>query len=303
MTIETQLSIKQVRAFVAVYRLGQLSLAAEKLSVSQSAVSVLIRQIESTLGMRLFDRSTRSLVATQAAHEAIGPAERVLQGVAELGESFRELGQRRRGRVQLAVTPAIGMALMPTAVRRFIATYPDIRLVLDDCAPNQFLPKILNGEVEFGIGTPEQDNPEIESRPLIRDHLSLVCADDHPLASRRQVRWAELSNVPLILVRRGYGVRRMIDAVAAKADVDLRIVSEVGFLASALWMAASGLGVTIFPTELVKRSNFDNLVIRPLIAPKVSRNVSLVLKRGRSLSPACESFIEVLRQDLAIHQH
>src|SRR5207248_2642196 len=146
-----QLTMKQLRAFVAVYRSRRLAAAAQQLSVTSSAVSVLIRQTEASLSTRLFDRTTRSLEPTAAAHAAIGLAERILQSVEQLESGCRELSDRRRGQVHLAVTPAIGAALMPGTVRAFSQAYPDIQVVIEDCAPDQFLGRILTDQVEFGI--------------------------------------------------------------------------------------------------------------------------------------------------------
>ncbi len=293
------LTMKQLRAFVAVYRLRKLAAAAEKLSVTTSAVSVLIRQIEVSLKTRLFDRTTRSLEPTSAAHEAIGSVERILQEVGLLEASFLDLSERRRGQVHLAVTPAIGSALMPQTVLSFTRAYPDIRVIIDDCAPDQFLSRILSEQVEFGVGTPQEASGEIEILTLVDDQLCLVCRTDHPLALQQEVRWADLVSVPVIAVRGGgYGVRRLIDQIAVKVGIDLNIASEINFLTSALWMTASGLGVSILPSALFVQSYFDDLVARPLIMPTVSRAISLVTKHGRSLSPACQSFAEMLKRDL-----
>jgi DNA-binding transcriptional LysR family regulator len=290
--------MKQLRAFVAVYRSRKLATAAERLSVTSSAVSVLIRQTEESLKTRLFDRTTRSLEPTPAAHDAIGLAESILQGVALLEAGCRDLGERRRGHVHLAVTPAIGAALMPQTVRAFTRAHPDIQVIIDDCAPNQFLSRVLSDQVEFGIGTPENIGGEIEVRTLVDDHLCVVCAADHPLASHRQVRWVDLASVPVIAMRPGYGVRRNLDQVAGTARVELKIVNEVNFMASLMWMVSSGLGVSIVPSALVVSAHFDNLVARPLVSPRVSRAISIVTRRGRSLSPACQSFTDMLARDL-----
>ena len=294
----SRLTLKQLRAFVAVYRSRRLATAAQQLSVTASAISVLIRQTEESLATRLFDRSTRSLAPTAAADAAIGLAESILQSVALLETNSRDLGERRRGRVHLAVTPAIGAALMPGTVRAFSQAHPDIQVVIDDCAPDQFLGRVLTEQVEFGIGTPEHVTPEIDLHTLVADHLCVVCAAEHPFAARRQVRWADLVDVPLIAVRPGYGVRRTLDRIAGTAGVELKIVNEVNFMASIMWMVSSGLGVSIVPTALVTSSHFDNLVARPLVGPKVSRTISIVTRRGRSLSPACRAFTDILARNL-----
>ena len=298
---ESHLSLKQLRAFVAVYRLRRLAQAAAQLAITPSAVSMLIRQCESALDTPLFDRSTRQLEPTAAAHEAVRLAERILEDVSHFDGSFREKRALRSRRVHLAVTPAVAGALLPSAVRSFVQANPHIRLVIDDCAPDQFVQRIVSEQVEFGIGTPEHSGPEIETRTLVEDRLCLVCPDDHPLAQRRRVRWADLKGVPLIAVRPGYGVRRIIDDTAARVGVQLQISNEVGFIASALWMTASGLGVSIWPAALVRNAPQGNLVVRPLVAPVVSRSISVVYKRGRPLSAACEAFVQTLADDLAQH--
>lgn len=291
-------TLRQLRAFAAVYQLRKLSAAAEQLSLSQSAVSVLIRQIEQGLGARLFDRTTRSLAPTQAAREAIVVAERVLRDVDSLGEGLRDLTGLRRGRVCLAVTPTLAEILLPRVIRAFGALHPDIRVVVDDCAPDQFVSRVLGEHVDFGIGTPERAGADVDTRTLVRDQLALVCQRGHPLAARRQVRWVDLAGHPVITVRPGYGIRPLIDSTAARAGVRLDVVNEVSFLSTALWMTSSGLGASIMPSAFAAGSSDPDLVIKTLAVPRVSRDISVVTRRGLSLSPAGQRFIEVMRAEL-----
>jgi DNA-binding transcriptional LysR family regulator len=292
-------TIRQLRAFVAVHQLRKLSAAAEKLFVTQSAVSMLIRQLEDGLGTRLFDRTTRSLQATAAANEMLPAAERILRDVDSLSADFRELAQLQRGRICLAITPTLASFLLPEAIRRFGEAHPGVRVVVDDCAPDQFVARILGEHVDFGIGTPERPGAEVETQTLMRDHLSLVCARGHALAaSKKPVRWADLAGHPVITVRPGYGIRPLIDATAAQAGVALEVVNEVSFLSTALWMTASGMGSSIMPSAFARAAGDAALVVRSLTAPRVSRDVFVVTKRGRSLSAASRSFIETLRRAL-----
>ena len=292
-------TMRQLRAFRAVYQLRKLSAAAEQLAVTQSAVSVLIRQMEEGLGARLFDRTTRSLQPTQAASEAIVVAERILRDVDSLGAGLRDLTALRRGRIGLAVTPTLAEILLPPVVRRFSALHPEIRLVIDDCAPDQFVSRVRGEHVDFGIGTPERAAADVDAQTLVRDHLALVCRNDHPLARRKTLKWADLAGHPVITVRPGYGIRPLIDGAAAGAGIQLDVVNEVTFLSTALWMTASGLGASIMPSAFARHSTHRNLVVRLLGSPRVSRDVFIVTKRGRSLSPACARLIEVMRAGLA----
>jgi len=292
-------SIRQLRAFVEVHRLRKLSAAAEKLFVTQSAVSMLIRQLEDGLGARLFDRTTRSLQPTAAATDMLPTAERILRDVDALSGGFRDLSTLERGRICVAITPTLASFLMPAAVRSFLASHPQVRIVIDDCAPDQFIARIVAEQVDFGIGTPERTGAEVETQTVLRDHLALVCLQDHPLARKRAVRWADLAGHPVITVRPGYGIRPLIDGTAARAGVELKVVNEVSFLSTALWMTASGMGASIMPSAYALAAGDASLVTRPIGAPRVSRDISVVRKRGRSLSAASESFIATLRRVLA----
>ncbi|WP_395700922.1 LysR family transcriptional regulator [Aquabacterium sp.] len=291
-------TLRQLRAFAAVYQLRKLSAAAQQLSLTQSAVSVLIRQMEDGLGTRLFDRTTRSLHATPAAQEAIVVAERILRDVDSLGTGLRELTALRRGRVSVAVTPTLGEIVLPAALRRFAQDHPDIHVAIDDCAPDQFVARVVSGQVDFGIGTPEQSAADVDTRTLRRDHLALVLRHDHPLARQRRVRWAQLDGHAVITVRPGYGIRPLIDATAARAGVALNVVNEVAFLSTALWMADCGLGAAIVPAAYAAHGLHAERTVLPLSGPRVSRDVALVTKRGRSLSPAAQRLAEVLADSL-----
>lgn len=293
-------TIRQLRAFLAVYRLRKLGAAAEQMFVTQSAVSVLLRQIEDGLGTRLFDRTTRSLQPTQAAHEAATVAERILRDVDSLGTAFSDLGDLRRGRVCLAITPTLAAMLLPDAIRRFGAQHPSVSVVVDDCAPDQFTARVLGEHVDFGIGTPERVGGELELQALMRDQLCLVCPPGHPLAKIRTLRWRDLEGHPVVAGRPGYGVRQLVDVAAANAGVSLMVVNEISFLSTGLWMSASGIAPSIMPSAYARYSHYRQLVIKKLHTPLVSRDVFVVTKKGRSLPHASERFLEVLRDDLAL---
>jgi DNA-binding transcriptional LysR family regulator len=292
-------SLRQLRAFRAVYQLRKLSAAAEQLAVTQSAVSVLIRQLEEGLGARLFDRTTRSLRPTSAADEAVVVAERILRDVDSLGAGLRDLSALRRGRVSLAVTPTLGEILLPRVLQRFGELHPEVRVVIDDCSPEQFVSRVVGEHVDLGLGTPERAAADVDTSKLLGDHLALVCRRDHPLARKRSLQWADLQGHAVITVRPGYGIRPMIDGAAAQAGVQLDVINEVAFLSTALWMAQCGLGAAIMPSGYAREPARQELVVRKLNGPVVSRDISIVTKRGRSLSPAGQALVGVMRAVLA----
>src|SRR5262249_33740099 len=126
-----RVNVRALRAFVEVYRWRKLNAAAERLHLTPSAVSVLLRQFESAVGAKLFDRTTRALNPTEAANQVIPIAERILRDVGALESDF-SASDILRGRVSIAVTPTVALTLMPDIMRSFEKAHPQIRVVLID---------------------------------------------------------------------------------------------------------------------------------------------------------------------------
>ena len=289
-------SLRQLLVFRSVYQLRKISAAAEQLSLTQSAVSMVLKQMEEGFGIRLFERTTRSLRPTPAAEEALVAVERILRDVEFLGAGLRDLSQLRRGSVSVAVTPTLGEIVLPVALERFRQAHPGIRVIVDDCAPDQFVSRITGEQVDFGIGTPEEAAADVDTTRLISDQLAVVCRQDHPLADKTSVRWRDLKGHPVITVRPGYGIRPLIDRSAAAAGVALDIAAEVSYLSTAVWMVQAGQGLAIMPSAYARDSQARQLVVHKLSRPTISRDIAIVSKRGRTLPAAARAFIEELER-------
>jgi len=286
-------SVRQLRAFVAVYQTGQVSAAARQLALTQPAVTVLLRELEDRLGVKLFDRSTRTLRRTEAAVEAIGHAERVLAELQALGAGMAELAGARRGRVRIAATSTVAQTLLPPLMRRFAAEHPGVRVELADVAPTEFVETLLADRADFGIGTLEAPVPGLQEQVFQQDCLAAVALESPAFPARRPITWKQLAALPLVTVKTGYGVRRRIDAAAAAAGVQLQFAHEVSLLTTAVALAASGLGVAVVPSSLASHGGAP-LVARKLTRPAVERNTAVVRKVERSLSPAAQAFVALV---------
>ena len=289
-------TVKQLRAFAAVYRSGKVATAAAELSLTQSAVSALVRQLEGKLGVALFDRTTRALHRTAAADHLIATAERLLGELDGLARDAQALEEHQAGKIRVAVTPAVAQSLMPRALARFQCEQPQTRVQLEDCAPDQFVAAIVGERADFGIGVMESEHPELVSEVLLRDQLCLLCHAGHSLASAgKALRWKGLAGQPLIVVRPGYGSRRAIERAAAVAGIELQIVHEVSLLATAVAMAREGLGAAIVPASMAAEARRGaDLVAHRLIAPTVSRDISVVSKKGHTLGAAARRFLALV---------
>ena len=287
-------TVRQLRAFSVVYETGNASAAAEILSLTQPAITVLLRELETKLGVRLFDRGPRGLHRTEAASEAILYAQRVLGDLHEMRKSMEAIASGRRGVLRIAATSAVAQTLLPSLIQRFNAISPDVRIIVDDCAPAEFIDRITSERVHLGIGTLEAAVAGLAQQVFMKDWLYAV-ADKKLLASTGStITWKQMAALPIITVKPGYGVRRSIDHAADSAGINLNIIQEVSLLSTALAMAAQGLGVAIIPGPLPNTPQYAFLQVRRLIRPLVVRDMSVIYRSDRPLSPPAREFVKIL---------
>lgn len=287
-------SVRQLRAFMAVYETGNMSAAADLLALTQPAVTLLLRELEHKLGVRLFDRTTRTLQRTEAAPEAYAYAERVMADLNEMSASLSGLASGQRGRIHIAATSTLAQMLLPPVISEFKERWPNVRVTIDDCSPSEFIELVGGGRVTFGVGTLETTLASVEERVFFVDALVAVASHGKFFSSKRPLRWKQLATYPVIAVKPGYGVRRNIDSAAVNAGVELDIAYEVSMLSTAVAMAAAGLGVAIVPESVMLRSPYRTLLTRKLVDPIVTRNTAVIHSRDKSLSTAASEFIELL---------
>ncbi|MDM0014800.1 LysR family transcriptional regulator [Variovorax sp. J22P168] len=287
-------SVRQLRAFVAVFHSGSISAAAQELSLTQPAVTMLVRELETRLGVSLFDRRTRAVHRTDAAVRAIAYAERALAEMEGLSSSMSELAGLHAGRVRVVATAAVAQAMLPPAMRKFLERHPGVSLEIEEVGPADYIGAVQANHVDFGIGTLEAPVTGLREEVLICESLVAASLPSSTFPGGVSMTWKQLSAFPIITVRSGYGIRRRIEAAARDAGVELRIAHEVSLLATAVALAANGLGVVVVPPSIVARET--KLVTRRLTRPTVERVIGAHFQRARSLSPAAEKFVATLKQ-------
>ena len=289
------LTLRQIRAFLAVDQCGSFTAAASRLHLTQSAVSVLVGDLEAVFGLRLFDRTTRLVQLTDAGREFLPVAQKVMLELETAVSSSRELSQRKRGRVAVAATPLMSSLLLPRAIARYAQLQPGVNVVLHDALAGQIQPKVRDGEVDFGIGTFERSARELVAEPLMVDKLVLACPVGHPLASRRQVAWRELSGHPFIALTRDNSVGQLINGALGGAGVDIHPAYEVTHLWTVVGMVDAGLGVAVLPSYANPITQLYRIRTVRLVEPSVARETSFLTRRGLMLSPAAKGFQTFLK--------
>jgi len=291
------LSLRQVRAFLAVAKLGSFTRAAQELHLSQPALTVQIRQLEEQLGITLFDRNTRSVEITRAGVDLAQRLKRIQEDLEDVVAQTRDLAAGVRGTVRLACLQSFASTVLPQAVHQFRQQHPGISFAIKDVSGNRILEMVRASEVDFGITEMPPDEPQIEFIKLAQARLQVVLPLAHPLCAHVAVRMNDLVDVPLILMDRETSARRLVDRAFALAGCAPRVSCEVVALATALAMVRLGDGVTVLPVADRDAPMHGGVVIRPIDGPTISRWTGIVRRTARTLPAASEAFIALLLSD------
>lgn len=282
-------TLRQLRAFAAVVDAGSFTEAARNLHLSQAALSGLIKELEGQVGVRLLDRSTRS-VATSTVGDAFVPlVRRVLGDLDEALDSLRNLKELRRGLVRVAAPETLSCTLLPELISMYGSSYPDVDVRFDDVPIEEVHAGLENGNIDIGFGPSTLFDDAIVTRHLLwSDPLWVALNRDDSLASQESVCWKDLKEHQLFTYMRNF-TGNVLSNVPVRQQPN-RIV-PVHRVNTALSMLKVKAGAVVCPSMAGSLVNGFGLAFRPLRQPVVSRSIAVFVRRRPFLSPAVESFL------------
>lgn len=300
------ISIRQLSAFISVADNGSFTRASEQMHLTQSAVSGLIKELEFSLGIVLFDRTTRQLSLSVVGHHLLPQARRILNEMQLFENEASSLTSLAQGQVRLAVSQ-FAASSMPAVIARFAKAYPDISVSLLDCSAENVLEHIQNIEVDLGVGTERgftEPDDDISADLLYQLPFCVVMPDNHALAQKSEVIWQDLVDTPLITLQGPF-----IEQVTAELDEEIashiqQARYKVNFMSTALEMTRQGFGITLclpYMPEVIDWVSANGLQMRPLAQPVKMRRFFIYQRSSRALSPASIAFKQFLQTYFASH--
>ncbi|AZC30285.1 LysR substrate-binding domain-containing protein [Pseudomonas chlororaphis] len=289
------MTVKQIRAFLAVAQSLSFAVACERLHLSQSALSLTIKALEDGLGGRLFSRNTRNVALTPEG-EALVPLARRL--IADWDNAEDELRQRftlQRGRVTLAAMPSFAGNLLPPILKTFRARYPQVNVTVNDVINEQVLEMVRDRQVELGVAFEPQQSASLQFTPLYIDRFVAVVPSDSPLANLKDIDWQSLLEQPFITLQRPSTVRVMLEEHLRARDMKLPVEFESHQLATVGRMVASGLGVSAVPALCAGQMRELGARCITLRDPVVERAIGVLTNPGHELSSAAQALFDILR--------
>lgn len=297
-TRPSSVTIRQLRAFLAVAQDASITRAAQRLHLTPSALSMLISTLEGELAIRLFERTTRRIVLTDAGLELLPSIQTVFDNLDTAFDGLRRLSHRRSGRFAVATSPLLSATLLPGLLASFRVKYPDIRVDLLDLAVDEIAQAVRSGQADFGVRTEGTDMQDLVSTTLYQDKLMLACLGTHPLAQQREVRWSELIDEDLVLLRHGSGLRTLVERGFAEVGEAARPAFEVSHVTTAVGLVEAGLAISILPSYALTRTRSVSVVAVPLVAPVMQRNIVAITDSQRQLSAPCEAFLAHFQSEM-----
>ncbi len=293
-----RLDILGLQAFVGIAERGSFHAAASHLNLSQTALSHRIRKLEESLGLALFQRTTRQVALTPAGVELLPKARKIM---AELGAAMDDLRLQARGseeRVSFGCLPTIAIRCLPRVIATFKTQFPDTIVKVHDNSASEIADKVQSGEAEFGITIVAANRWDLDLKPLVKEPFVLVCRRDHALASQSALNWTQIADLPLIRISAETGNRILIDdALGARRDT-LSWRYEVQRVTTAVALVRSGAACAVVPHMAFDLAANTDLVTIPLKAPMVHRTLGVISRKGLPLTPPAAFLLDLMTKAL-----
>lgn len=294
-----KLPMDGIQAFVEIAELGTFSRAAEKLGITQTALTRRIQRLEAFIGVQLLDRTTRSTELTQVGREFLPLSMRL---VADLTFGLDQLRAKARlsvGEVTIATLQSIAFHQLPLVLKLYGQAFPHNRVEILERSGTLVTDAVRQGHADFGIHIQQESQSDLSEELLMRDPFVLVCSEGHRFASLRTIGWPELRDVDLITLGGSSGNRRIIETQLMHAGLETRGRFVVETTPTAVALANAGVGVAILPATMKATSVARGLVEVPIVDPVVYRSIGLVKRRNQALTPAASALYAIVATELS----
>jgi LysR family transcriptional regulator, carnitine catabolism transcriptional activator len=294
--ISNNITLRQLRAFLAIANEQSITRAADKIHLTPSALSMLIRSLETELAVRLFERTTRKLELTSNGKEFLPTAEKVFELLNQAMEKIRDSEASRAGSFKVATSPLLASEVMPQVIASFKARFPGIEVSLIDVPVDAIADAVRQRTADFGICTaPDQDSStliDLAIEEVYKDKLMLAVHKDHEFAERSTIAWGELAKENLVMLKVGSGLRRLAEQGLAASKTSVKPAYEVGHVATAVGMVEAGLGLAPLPSYTLARSTTKAFTAIALVDPLIERDIVMISHQQRPLSDASRAFVQ-----------
>ncbi|WP_027857156.1 LysR family transcriptional regulator [Marinobacterium jannaschii] len=291
-------SVKQIRAFVAVASTRSFAEAATLIHLSQPALSIAIKNLEEAVGGPLLVRSTRSLALTPEGEQFLPVAQGLIQDWDGALQDLHSQFTLKRGHLSVAAMPSFAAHQLPVVLSAYRQRYPNIGIRVQDVVAEAVVDMVRSGRVELGIAFEVDAAEDLSFTPLYPEQFVAVLPPEHPLLQYDELRWPMIAAEPFLTLQAPSMVRQLILESVAEQGIELDIEFESHQLVTIIRMVVCGLGLSVVPSLCIPQIEQQGGHWRPIGSPRVGRAVGIWQRQRYPLSSAAEAMIRVLEQEI-----
>lgn len=289
------MNLHHLNTFLAVARSLSFTRAAEELHLTQPTVSSGVGELERSLGVRLFNRSGRSIALTMEGRLLLSYAEQINDLTTEAQDRIHHRDVEPGESFRFGAIDAAVIYLLPDILEDYHRRFPQVDISVQVDASRFLVEDIVRGRSEFGLITLPFENSKIDTLTLQVDRLSLVVGSSHELAHRKRVKLEEVAGETLILFHEGSMSRKPVDEHLAEAGLTPGRVMEMSSPEAMRKLVEAGVGVSFLPSMTVSDAIEDGTLIElEVVGVRLTRTIGLAWRRGRYFSPAIQAFLDLV---------
>ena len=283
---------RPLKAFLLAVQTGSFTHAADRLGVTQPSFTVLIRDLEDVLGVRLFDRNTRGITLTAAGKDFLTRIERPVTDLEEAYRSILDLAAVRRGSIVVGALPSTSLTLVPPALRLLRSAHPMLRVRVVEAHNDDLVTMVRTNQIEFAVAAQWEPAADLTFQPMLEDQFVAVLPQGHELAARSRLHWRDLVSHDLVLLSRGSSARDLFDEATGEQTETTAAASryDVTHMTTAIRLVRQGLGMTVLPALALPELELGDLVVCKLQDTSARRMIGALHRRDCSLSAAATAF-------------
>ncbi len=291
------MDIRQLEYFVEVAKHLNFTKAASSLHISQPSLSKTIKNMEDTLGVPLFYRSSKQLELTDAGKALLNNAKAVIEAFNNLTSELNDIVNLKKGEVRIGIPPIIGAAFFSKIISQFIESYPDIQVTLTEVGSKKIKDGVDEGNLDIGLicNLPIQKN-SFETIKLLKDPLMLIVHKEHPLTKKKTVEFKDIENEPIIQYRNDFSLHDSIMEECSRNGFYPHVVCESSQKEFMVEMVEAKLGIALLPSKICANIQNDTIVAIPFKQPKVNLELGMIWKKNKYLPFAVRAFIETAKK-------
>ncbi|MDR7001961.1 cidABC operon transcriptional activator CidR [Neobacillus niacini] len=296
------MDIKHLQYFIEVTNFNSFSRAAEHLFITQPTISKMIKNLETELGVELFDRSRKQMTLTDAGRVILEQAKLIDKAFNNLETELDNLLGLKKGHIRIGLPPIFDAAIFLKIVGSFHEKYPGITFQLVEDGSKKIEEDVANNLLDVGIIVLPTKNEFFDHFSFMEEDLNLILHPSHPFADRAGVELEELKNEAFILFNKDFALNDRIILSCNSVGFNPHIISESSQRSFIEEMVANKLGVSLLPESVCKDLN-QNVKAIKVVNPSISWHLALIWGKNQYLSFAAKEWLEFTKKQLAKHYH